>query len=74
LFLFFIISQFVASFNYSNIGTILASKRSNLLREANLGDATLLLGFIAIGFVSCFPFPNILPKWAIMAPIVCRYS
>jgi aminobenzoyl-glutamate transport protein len=29
----------------------------------------LLLGFILIGFVLCFPLPAILPKWAIMAPI-----
>jgi aminobenzoyl-glutamate transport protein len=69
LFLFFVISQFVAYFNYSNIGTILAIKLANLLQEANLGNALLLLGFILIGFVLCFPLPNILPKWAIMAPI-----
>ena len=69
LFLFFVISQFVAYFNYSNMGTILAVKLANLLKEANLGTASLLLGFIVIGFVLCFPLPNILPKWAIMAPI-----
>jgi aminobenzoyl-glutamate transport protein len=69
LFLFFVISQFVAYFNYSNIGTILAVKLANLLKETNLGTVALLLGFILIGFVLCFPLPNILPKWAIMAPI-----
>src|SRR5215831_7703032 len=69
LFLFFVISQFVAYFNYSNIGTILAVKLADLLKEANLGSALVLLGFIVIGFVLCFPLPNILPKWAIMAPI-----
>jgi aminobenzoyl-glutamate transport protein len=69
LFLFFVISQFVAYFNYSNIGTILAIKLANLLQEANLGSVSLLLGFIVIGFCLCFPLPNILPKWAIMAPI-----
>ena len=69
LFLFFVISQFVAYFNYSNIGTILAVNLANLLKEANLGGVLLLLGFILIGFVLCFPLPNILPKWAIMAPI-----
>jgi aminobenzoyl-glutamate transport protein len=69
LFLFFVISQFVAYFNYSNIGTVLAVNLANLLKEANLRDASLLLGFILIGFVLCFPLPNILPKWAIMAPI-----
>ena len=38
LFLFFVISQFVAYFNYSNIGTILAVQLANLLKEANLGS------------------------------------
>jgi aminobenzoyl-glutamate transport protein len=69
LFLFFIISQFVAYFNFSNIGTILAVKLANILQDANLGKSSLLLGFILIGFCLCFPLPNILPKWAIMAPI-----
>jgi aminobenzoyl-glutamate transport protein len=69
LFLFFVISQFVAYFNYSNIGTILAIKLANLLKEANLGSVPLLLGFILIGIALCFPLPNILPKWAVMAPI-----
>jgi aminobenzoyl-glutamate transport protein len=69
LFLFFIISQFVAYFNYSNMGTILAVRLANLLQEANLGSASLLIGFVLIGFILCFPLPNILPKWAIMAPI-----
>lgn len=69
LFLFFVISQFVAYFNYSNIGTLLAIHLANLLQEAPLGTVPLLLAFILVGFVLCFPLPNILPKWAIMAPI-----
>jgi aminobenzoyl-glutamate transport protein len=69
MFLFFVISQFVAYFNYSNMGTILAIKLANILKQANLGSVTLLLGFIAIGFLLSIPVPNILPKWAIMAPV-----
>jgi aminobenzoyl-glutamate transport protein len=69
LFLFFVISQFVAYFNYSNMGTILAVNLADLLQEADLGTDLLLLAFILIGFLLCFPLPNILPKWAIMAPI-----
>jgi len=69
LFLFFVISQFVAYFNFSNLGTVLAVNLANRLGEANLGSVTLLLAFIVIGFFLCFPLPNILPKWAIMAPI-----
>jgi aminobenzoyl-glutamate transport protein len=69
LFLFFVISQFVAYFNYSNLGTILAVNLADLLQQADLGNSLLLFLFIVIGFVLCFPLPNILPKWAIMAPI-----
>jgi aminobenzoyl-glutamate transport protein len=69
LFLFFVIGQFVAYFNYSNMGTVLAVNLANRLQEANLGSIPLLIGFILIGLVLCFPLPNILPKWAIMAPI-----
>jgi aminobenzoyl-glutamate transport protein len=69
LFLFFVISQFVAYFNFSNIGTVLSVNLADLLKRADLGPVPLLLGFLVIGFVLCFPLPNILPKWAIMAPI-----
>jgi aminobenzoyl-glutamate transport protein len=69
LLLFFVISQFVAYFNFSNMGTILAVKLANFLKEANLGSALLLLGFIVVGLLMSIPVPNILPKWAIMAPV-----
>jgi aminobenzoyl-glutamate transport protein len=69
LLLFFVISQFVAYFNFSNLGTILAVNLADLLKQADLSGTTLLLAFIAIGFVLCFPLPNILPKWAILAPV-----
>src|SRR5262245_38328551 len=69
LFLFFVIAQFVAYFNYSNIGTILAVRLAQFLTEANLNGVTLLLAFIVFGFLFSFCIPNILPKWAIMAPV-----
>lgn len=69
LFLFFVIGQFVAYFNYSNIGTILAVQLADALQEANLNSVTLLLAFIVIGFLLSFLVPNILPKWAIVAPV-----
>jgi aminobenzoyl-glutamate transport protein len=69
LLLFFIIGQFVAYFNYSNIGTIAAVKLANVLKEADLGSVPLLMGFLIIGFVLSIPIPNIIPKWAIIAPI-----
>jgi aminobenzoyl-glutamate transport protein len=69
LFLFFVISQFVAYFNFSNMGTILAVRLADALKDANLNNVTLLLAFLVIGFLLCIPIPNILPKWAIIAPV-----
>jgi aminobenzoyl-glutamate transport protein len=69
LFLFFVISQFVAYFNYSNMGTILAVRLADALKDANLQSTTLLLAFLVIGFLLSIPIPNILPKWAIIAPV-----
>jgi aminobenzoyl-glutamate transport protein len=69
LFLFFVIGQFVAYFTYTNLGTVLAVTLADSLKEANLSSVTLLVAFIVIGLVLSIPVPNILPKWAIMAPV-----
>ncbi len=69
LFLFFVISQFVAYFNFSNMGTILAVRLADSLKEADLSSYTLLLAFLVIGLLMSIPVPNILPKWAILAPV-----
>ncbi|MCO6453920.1 MAG: AbgT family transporter [Pirellulaceae bacterium] len=69
LFLFFVIGQFVAYFNFTNLGTLLAASLANLLKDANFNSVTLLTAFILIGFLLSIPVPNILPKWAIIAPV-----
>jgi len=69
LFLFFVIAQFVAYFTFTNMGTVLAVNLANALKDANLNSVTLLIAFILIGLVLSVPVPNILPKWAIMAPV-----
>jgi aminobenzoyl-glutamate transport protein len=67
--LFFVISQFVAYFNFSNVGTVLAVKLAGTLKDADLSGVTLLLAFLVIGVLMSIPVPNILPKWAILAPV-----
>jgi aminobenzoyl-glutamate transport protein len=69
LLLFFVIGQFVAYFTYTNLGTVLAVTLADGLKEAELNSITLLLAFILVGFLLSIPVPNILPKWAIMAPV-----
>ena len=48
IFLLFVISQFLAYFNYSNIATIVAIDLGGALEHVNLGSIPLLLGFITI--------------------------
>lgn len=69
LFLLFIISQFIAYFNYSNIGTILAVSMSGSLQSANIGPLWLLLGFIVVVLIIDLLISGAIAKWAIFAPI-----
>lgn len=69
IFLLFIIAQFIAFFNYSNMATILAVSLSNALTGANVGPLWLLLGFIVVVVILDFLITGAIAKWAIFAPI-----
>jgi aminobenzoyl-glutamate transport protein len=69
LLLLFVISQFVAYFNYSNIGTIMAMKMADLLKTANIGPLWLLIGFIVVVAIIDLLITGAIAKWAIFAPI-----
>jgi aminobenzoyl-glutamate transport protein len=69
IFLFLLISQFVAYFNFSNIGTILAVRMADVLKSANIGPLWLLLGFIVVVLIIDFIITGAIAKWAIFAPI-----
>ena len=69
IFLFLIISQFVAYFNYSNMGTILAVKMADVLRDSNIGPLWLLIGFIVVVAIVDLLITGAIAKWAIFAPI-----
>jgi aminobenzoyl-glutamate transport protein len=69
IFLFLIISQFVAYFNYSNMGTILAVSLAGVLRDANIGPLWLLIGFIVVVAIVDLLISGAIAKWAIFAPI-----
>jgi aminobenzoyl-glutamate transport protein len=69
IFLFFILSQFVAYFNYTNLGTIMALKMADVLKGANIGPGWLLIGFIVVVlFIDLF-ITGAIAKWAIFAPV-----
>ena len=69
IFLFFILSQFVAYFTYTNIGTILALKLSGVLTAANIGVLPLLIGFIIVVAIIDLLLTGAIAKWAIFAPV-----
>lgn len=67
--LFFVLSQFIAYFNYTNMGTILAMKLSDLLRTANFPPLLLLIGFIVVVAILDLLITGAIAKWALFAPI-----
>lgn len=69
IFLLFIISQFLALFNYTNMATLAAVKAGDVLEKAGLGALPLLLGFVAVVAILDLIMTGAIPKWAIFAPI-----
>jgi len=69
LVLVFFAAQFVAFFNWTNLGLILAVKGSDLLRSSGLGPVPLILSFVLVSaFINLF-MGSASAKWAIMAPV-----
>ena len=65
----FVASQFVAYFNYTKLGTIIAVKGADALKSAGIGGIGLILLFVLLtAFINLF-MGSASAKWAIMAPI-----
>jgi aminobenzoyl-glutamate transport protein len=69
IFLFFVLSQFVAYFTYTNMGTVMALSLSGALQAANMGALPLLLGFIVVVAIIDLLLTGAIAKWAIFAPV-----
>ena len=69
IFLFFVLSQFVSYFTYTNIGTVMALSLSGVLQAANIGALPLLLGFIVVVAIIDLLLTGAIAKWAIFAPV-----
>ena len=69
LFLFLLIAQFIAYFNYSNMAQVAAVKLGDWLEEANVGAVWLLVAFVIVTLLVDFIMPAAIAKWAILAPI-----
>ncbi len=69
LFLFLLIAQFIAYFNYSNIAEVLAVKLGDVLEHMNIGAVWLLIGVIIVSIIVDLIIPQAIAKWALLAPI-----
>ena len=69
VFMFLMISQFIAFFNYSNMPRVAAIAMADGFEQANIGALPLLVGMIVVILLLDLIIPGALPKWAIFAPV-----
>lgn len=69
LVLVFFAAQFVAYFNWTNLGLIFAVKGADALKASGLGGIPLMLGFVGLSAVLNLFIGSASAKWALMAPV-----
>ncbi|HBE82415.1 MAG TPA: AbgT family transporter [Pyrinomonadaceae bacterium] len=69
LVLAFFAAQFVAFFNWSNLGLILAVEGAEVLRSLELGGITLIISFVILSIILDLFIGSASAKWAVMAPV-----
>jgi aminobenzoyl-glutamate transport protein len=67
--LVFFAAQFVAFFNWTNLGLIVAVKGADLLRASGLGTIPLIVSFVLVSATINLFMGSASAKWAIMAPV-----
>jgi aminobenzoyl-glutamate transport protein len=67
--LVFFAAQFVAFFNWTNLGLILAVEGAGFLRTAGLHQIPLLLAFVLLSATINLVMGSASAKWALMAPV-----
>lgn len=66
----FIAAQFVAYFNWSNLGLLLGVSGGGLLRHIGLGGAPLLVGIVSTSALLNVFVLSANAKWAMLSPVV----
>ena len=69
LVLVFFAAQFVAYFNWTNLGLIVAVKGAETLRASGLGGIPLMLAFVVLSSGLNLLMGSASAKWAVMAPV-----
>jgi len=65
----FVMAQFIAYFNWSNIGVVTAVNGADMLKAMNLQGPLLLSMLVLITFVLDLLVASASAKWAVMAPV-----
>ena len=65
----FIAGQFVAYFNWTNLGAITAVKGASVLQAIGLQGGLLMVAFLVVASIMNFLVGSASAKWAFMAPI-----
>jgi aminobenzoyl-glutamate transport protein len=68
--LFFAASQFIAWFDWSNMGTVLAIRGSELLGDAGVPTVVLFAGFVLLVAVVNIMITSGSAQWTLTAPVV----
>ncbi len=69
IFLLFVIANFIAFFNYTNLATVLAVNLAEFLQTTTLGATSYIIMFVIVVAVIDIILTGALAKWAILAPV-----
>lgn len=69
LVIIFFAAQFIAFFNWTNMGQVIAVKGANFLNSFNLHDSILFIGFILVCAFINLMIGSASAQWAVTAPI-----
>ena len=69
LVLVFFAAQFVAYFNWTNLGLIMAVQGAEALRASGMGGIPLMLSFVVLSSIINLFMGSASAKWAVMAPV-----
>ena len=69
IFLLFVIANFIAFFNYTNLATVLAVNLADFLKTLPLGAPSYIVLFVLVVAIIDIILTGALAKWAILAPV-----
>ncbi len=69
IFLLFVIANFIAFFNYTNLATVLAVNLADFLQTVPIGAAGYIILFVIVVAIIDIILTGALAKWAILAPV-----